>query len=145
MTEVSLRYLNHPEVNTYVVPQTASPGTRTGDPCPSFVAARLYRKTDLGGKHGRGMIRLAGISETDTTGNAPSAGLVTALEALAVSLEAALTGGGLGSLIAFPALVEIQKMPEAPLEYVVRSGIVTNWVSGAFLGHQLTRARRATV
>lgn len=145
LARIEAKWLNYPEIAPYTLVPLNVSGNRPGEPSPSFVALRMYRRTGFGGKRARGMMRIAGISEDDTTGNSPAAGLAEELALLEGSLLSVLTGGILGANTLLPSLCTTEPSPEAPLGYVTRGAAVLDWVAGPYLGTQNTRKQRSTV
>lgn len=139
------RWMNHPETPFVNLEYNDTFGDREGDPITSVTTLRIYRKTNVGGKHGRGMMRLGGLSEDDTNGNFITLGFEATIDALITAFASGVTGGVLGANVLLPALATIVPQEEAPAEFIVRSAPAPNWSYTNRLGHQLTRARRSVV
>jgi len=145
LNRIEARWLNRPDIASYTIADGVTAGTRAGGPCPSFVALRMYRKTGFGGKRGKGMIRIGGMSESDTLGNSPAAGITDELNLFVAALQSGVTGGVLGANVLLPALCSQHASAEAPLGFIVRGAVVLEWDYGAYLGSQNTRKVRPTV
>lgn len=143
--KVEARWINFPEVQYASQPDGVTAGTREGAPCTSFVALRVYRRTGFGGRRGRGMIRIAGISETDTVGNQVALGLQPQLDDLTAVLATGITGGVLGANVLLPALVTTEPNAEAFGGFTTRGAAVMEWEWSENLGSQLSRKARQVV
>jgi hypothetical protein len=105
-------------------PIPALAGLRTGDAQPNFNAwAFQYNRVNVGQRNGAKRFGL--MSETDTTGPNPTAGMTVILDALAVKLGAALKVGVIDTW--FPEILE--RKP---------SGVYP-WTSHPILGVQFKR------
>lgn len=125
---------------TRVVAPAAGQGTRTGDPLAPQNAITCGRKTGIAGRHGRGSIRLAGISEDDqTAGILTGAGLLTALDLLVgTTLLQTLAITVAAVNYDFIPVLATSTFGETP---VVRASNIIQWTYHTAIRSQRTRTR----
>jgi hypothetical protein len=90
-------------------------GTRPGAADTSFIAAGFTRQTSLRGQHGRGSVRIAGISLTDIVGNGYVAGLKTLLQALSARWDVRIPNSVNPTLGWLPVVTVRFKQPAPPI------------------------------
>lgn len=120
---------------------TAAPlsGVVANDADRSIVCVRLIRSTPTQGQRGRGMIRVAGVAETDVLENDLTPGGLARMQGLIVALSANIQTANPTDGTLTPCLCKVIVNPNNPGVPVVRAQNLTAWTVNLVTGSQVTR------
>lgn len=114
-------------------------GIVANDADRSIVCVRLIRSTLTQGQKGRGMIRLAGVAETDVLENDLTPGGLARMQGLIVALSATIQTANPTDGTMTPCLAKVIINPQNPGVPVVRAQNLTAWTVNVTTGSQVTR------